>query len=139
MSSAAAFVEMDPTHAARRDDVAIEARIKAKGLTAARVTPAQIDALMVGVTVQTHHFPGTTTTVAMAFLPNGFSVGFGMSACASPQNFDAEEGVKNSTDNALRDAREQLWKLEGYALKQQLSEDAAWLAQADQARQGGFA
>jgi len=102
-------------------DAAIESEIKAKGLTAPRVTPHQIDALMAGVTVQTHRFPGTTTMVAMAFLSNGFSVGYGMSACASPENFDAEIGAKIATDNALKAAREELWKLEGYALKKQLT------------------
>lgn len=102
-------------------DAAIESEIKAKGLTAARVTPHQIDALMVGINLQTHHFPGTTTIVAMAFLPNGFSVGYGMSACASPENFNEEIGIKIATDNALKDARDQLWILEGYALKKEIS------------------
>lgn len=105
-------------------DAAIESEIKAKGLTAPRVTPAQIDALMHGVTVQTHHFPGTTTMVAVAFLPGGFSVGIGHSACASPANFDPEIGAKIAADNALKAARESLWELEGYALKKELAKPA---------------
>jgi len=103
------------------DDQAIEQEIQAKGLTAPRVTPGQINALMDGVTVQTHRFPGTTTMVAAAFLPSGFSVGFGISACASPENFNEEIGAKIATENAREDAREELWKLEGYALKLRLS------------------
>lgn len=46
----------------------IEQEIQRKGLTAPRVTPAQIDATIAHV--QYHVFPGTTTTVAC----NGISV-----------------------------------------------------------------
>lgn len=101
-------------------DAATESEIKAKGLTAPRVTPHQIDALMAGVKVKTHHFPGTTTMVAVAFSADGFSVGVGTSACASPENFDAELGAKIATANALKEARQKFWELEGYVLKKQL-------------------
>ena len=50
-------------------------------------------------------------------LQNGFTV-TGESACASPENFDAELGRKIARDNA----RNKIWALEGYLLKQRLSE-----------------
>lgn len=99
---------------------AIEQEIQAKGKTAARITPDQIDAMMGGVTVRTHVFEGTTTTIAVAFDTNGFSLATGLSACASPENFDREIGEKIATQNALTAAREELWRLEGYVLKKRL-------------------
>ncbi len=48
-------------------------------------------------------------------LENGFTV-TGESACASPENFDAEIGKKIAYDNA----REKIWLLEGYLLKENL-------------------
>lgn len=104
----------------RREDVAIESLIKEKGLNAPRVTPAQIDALLVGLEVKTNVFAGTTTTVAAAFLPNGFCVATATSACVDPANFDAEIGAKVATDKVLHAAREKLWELEGYCLKKEL-------------------
>jgi hypothetical protein len=47
---------------------------------------------------------------------NGYTV-VGKSACASPENFDAELGRKI----AWEDARKQIWALEGYALRNQLA------------------
>jgi hypothetical protein len=102
-------------------DQAIEQEIQAKGLTAPRVTPAQIDAMVASLTYKTHVFEGTTNTVAMAFLPNGFSVGIGQSASVSLENFNAEIGAKVAIANAEVAARNKLWELEGYVLKQRLS------------------
>lgn len=48
---------------------------------------------------------------------NGFTV-TGESACASPENFDAEIGRKIARQNAVN----KIWMLEGYLLKQKLSE-----------------
>ncbi|WP_249451677.1 Gp49 family protein, partial [Escherichia coli] len=42
----------------------------------------------------------------------------GESACASPENFDAEIGRKIARQNAVN----KIWMLEGYLLKQKLSE-----------------
>ncbi|GJG71287.1 hypothetical protein NIHE100087_17690 [Enterobacter hormaechei] len=50
-------------------------------------------------------------------LRNGFTV-TGESACASPENFDAEIGRKIARENAVNKIR----VLEGYLLKQKLSE-----------------
>ena len=48
-------------------------------------------------------------------LKKGFTV-TGESACASPENFDAEVGNKIAFENA----REKIWALEGYLLKERL-------------------
>ena len=96
----------------------IEQEIQAKGLTAARITPAGVDAKITAE--QYHVFPGTTLTVCCLILENGFTV-TGQSAAASPQNFDAEIGRKV----ARADAREKIWQLEGYLLRQRLHEGAA--------------
>lgn len=104
-----------------QNDTSTEDMIKAKGLTAPRVTKAQIDALMAALTFATHVAPGTTTTVAIAS-SDGFTVGLGMSACVSAENFDAEIGAKIAIENATAIAREKLWELEGYRLKRQLAE-----------------
>ena len=55
--------------------------------------------------------------VCEAFLPNGFSVGSGKSACVDPSNFDYELGCKYAQERAEKDAIDNLWMLEGYLLK----------------------
>jgi hypothetical protein len=55
----------------------------------------------------------------MIMLENGYTV-TGESACASPENFDAELGQKIARDNA----RNKIWQLEGYLLRQRLSDAA---------------
>lgn len=92
----------------------VEQEISDKGLNAPRVTPAMIDAAIVGEDY--HVFPGTTVTVACLKLRNGFTV-TGESACASPANFDQELGRKIARDNA----RSKIWALEGYALRERLA------------------
>jgi hypothetical protein len=92
----------------------IEAEIQQKGLNAPRLTPADIDAVIAGE--QYHVFDGTTLTVCCLHLRNGFTV-TGESASASPENFDAEIGRKIARQNA----REKIWALEGYLLKERLA------------------
>ncbi len=101
-------------------DNEIEQEIQNKGLNAPRVEPDQIDALVASLEYKYHVFPGTTCTVAAAFLPNGFVVAIGQSACASPDNFNAQLGAKIARANAEKEARAKLWELEGYALKKTL-------------------
>jgi len=96
-------------------EAAIEQEIQAKGLTAPRLTPAGLDAKITGE--QYHVFPGTTLTVCCLTLENGFAV-TGESAAASPGNFDAETGRKI----ARAEARDKIWQLEGYLLRQRLHE-----------------
>lgn len=102
------------------NDNAFEREIVAKGLTAPRITADQIEALCGSLTIKTHHFEGTSSTVALAILPNGFVAGVGHSASVSPENFDAGIGARIATQDALAQARKKLWEMEGYALKKQL-------------------
>jgi len=100
----------------------IETRIANLGLNAPRITPQRIDALMQAVTYSTHHVPGTTTVLATALMPSGFSLVTAESACASPENFNVTLGIEIAIAKAERLARDELWKLEGYRLKQTLHE-----------------
>lgn len=109
----------------------IEAELVAKGLNAPRLTPAHIDATIAGETY--HHFPGTTLTICVLTLFNGFTV-VGQSAAASPENFDADVGRRI----ARADAREKIWPLAGYLLKTRLWEaDQAFKASDKPAPSGG--
>ena len=115
------------------NDQAIEQEIKAKGLTAPRVTPADIEA-----NIASEHFFTAEQGAFAAFSPpagadvvppalslltfcvlvlrNGFTV-TGESACASPENFDAELGRKIARQNAIN----KVWPLLGYLLKEKLA------------------
>lgn len=112
------------------NDKAIEQEIQAKGLTAPRVTPADLEAniasewyINAGDGVKPDGFqppvpanhPLRLLTFCVLVLQNGFTV-TGESACASPENFDAELGRKIARQNAVA----KVWPLMGYALKQQL-------------------
>ncbi len=125
---------------------AIEQEIQAKGLTAPRITPADIEAAVVSEHYFTAHqgdakaveeaaFSGGSLdaaasrptpdalrllTFCVLVLRNGFTV-TGESACASPENFDAEVGRKIARQNALRE----VGKLEGYLLRERLHNAAA--------------
>lgn len=112
-------------------DDAIEREIVAKGLTAPRVTPDDIKANI----SSEHYFTAQDgkrgaaergaaigvypelelLTFCVLVLANGFTV-TGKSACASPENFDAEIGKKIAREDAIN----QLWPLMGYALKELL-------------------
>jgi Phage protein (N4 Gp49/phage Sf6 gene 66) family len=93
----------------------IEQEIQAKGLNAPRVTPAQIDAAIASEAYQV--FEGSCLTVCCLTLQNGFTV-TGESACASPANFNAELGRKIAREKA----RDKIWALEGYLLRQRLQD-----------------
>jgi hypothetical protein len=117
------------------NDQAIEQEIQAKGLTAPRITPAHIQACI----ASEHYFtareavfmsaktpeelmgigkshPLALLTFCVLVLRNGFTV-TGESACASPENFDAEIGRKIARENAVN----KVWMLEGYLLKEKLA------------------
>lgn len=96
------------------NEAAIESEIQAKGLNAPRLTPAKIDECI--VLSDYYVFPGTTLTVCALTLRNGFIV-TGESAAASAANFDEEIGRKIAYDNA----RGKIWALEGYLLRERLS------------------
>ncbi len=91
----------------------IEQEIQDKGLNAPRLTPALIDAQIISAAY--YVFPGTTLTVCCLTLRNGYTV-TGKSAAASPSNFDEEIGRKIAHENA----RNEIWALEGYRLKEAL-------------------
>jgi len=101
-----------------RKEAEVEQEIQDKGLNAPRLTPDAIDNTIVGSDY--HVFPGTTVTVACLQLRNGFTV-IGESACADPANFNEDMGRKIAYDNA----RNKIWQLEGYLLRQFLSEKEA--------------
>lgn len=81
-----------------------------------KVTKEQIDAIMVDVTYHVYRVPDTTTTIAVAFDKDGFSLGVGMSACVDPANFDAKLGAEYACLDAEKKAIAKLWELEGYRL-----------------------
>lgn len=112
----------------------IEQEIQAKGLTAPRITPADIEANIAsehyftaddglyGAMIQTgvtppelHATPLRLLTFCVLVLRNGFTV-TGESACASPENFDAELGRKIARQNAVS----KIWPLMGYELRSKL-------------------
>ncbi|QNU44374.1 hypothetical protein IDH70_04915 [Mixta calida] len=125
-------------------DKEIEQEIQAKGKTAPRVTPDHIESVIHSVSYFTamdgllgeaasncepdtrldeivfcdeDDSPLALLTFCVIVLKNGFTV-TGESACASPENFDAEIGRKIARENAIN----KVWMLEGYLLKQHLSE-----------------
>ena len=113
-----------------------EDEIKAAGAAVApRITPADIQANI----AYEHYFtaakacglipiegvdfcpprevcPLDLLTFCVLVLKNGFTV-TGESACASPENFNAEIGRKVARDNAVA----KIWPLMGYELKTKLS------------------
>ena len=91
----------------------LEKELNDKGLNAPRLTPEGIDATIYGTDY--HVFPGSQLTVCCITLVNGFTV-VGESACASPENFSAKIG----RDIAFNKARDKIWELEGYLLKNSL-------------------
>ncbi len=109
----------------------IEQMIKDKGLTAPRVTPEELQANIASA----HYFTAREAcegecggnggpypielgllTICVLVLRNGFTV-TGESACASPENFDAEIGRKIARQNA----EQKIWPLMGYHLKQRMT------------------
>ena len=126
------------------NDKSIEQEIQAKGKTAPRVTPADIEAnissehyftaedgidgAMANLNLHQAHkevdtdagerhpgYPFHLLTFCVLVLRNGFTV-TGESACASPENFDAEIGRKIARQNAVQ----KIWPLMGYELRTRL-------------------
>lgn len=101
--------------ASPENDQEIEYEIQNKNLNAARLTPAHIDSAINEILY--HRVPNTSTTICSLILTNGFVVN-GESASASIENFDEDMGKKIAYNNA----RDKIWALEGYLLKQKLYE-----------------
>ena len=122
--------DLDSLTSSRTDDHGIEQEIQAKGLTAPRITPAAIQANIIGEYyfnaregAEAASQGGNVYPVALGLLTfcvlvlkNGFTV-TGESACASPENFDADIGRKIARENAV----EKIWPLMGYELRSKLS------------------
>ena len=115
------------------NDQKIEQEIQAKGLNAPRVTPDAIEAEIASehfFTAGDAAFPDDAIassdfaaysalgllTFCILRLRNGFTV-TGESACASPENFDAEIGRKIARQNAVA----KIWPLLGFRLRDQLA------------------
>lgn len=100
------------------NDNQIEQEIQAKGLTAPRVTPADLDANIVHTEIVKHIAPsGQVLRWAVLTTRNGFAVAGKPSAAASSENDNAEIGEKVAIDNA----RAELWPIMGYALRTKLA------------------
>lgn len=109
-------------------DQAVEQEIQAKGLIAPRITPNDIQENIAYAHYFTaadgadkHHSIAQSLgllTFCVLVLRNGFTV-TGESACASPENFDAELGRKIARHNAEC----KIWPLMGYELKCRLSKE----------------
>lgn len=112
----------------------IEKEIQSKGLNAPRVRPADIQANIVNEQYFTAYegivgsevcnpsgavvgrgSPFELLTFCVLVLRNGFTV-TGESACASPENFDAEIGRRIARENAVS----KIWPLMGYELRSKL-------------------
>jgi hypothetical protein len=65
--------------------------------------------------VEYHHLTGTTMTICVITMENGFAV-TGESACVDPASFDKDIGETIAYDNAF----DKLWALEGYLLKERI-------------------
>ena len=96
-----------------KDEQAIESEIQSKGLNFPRLSPDDIDAVIVG---EDYHVFGGTLTVCCLALRNGFKVTV-ESSVVSAENFDVEIG----RSIARKNAREKIWELEGYALRERLA------------------
>lgn len=97
-------------------DSKIEQEIVARGLTAPRIMPGDIQALMDKIEYLTEQPSNTTSTFVHAFLDGKFLLATGHSACVTPENSNAGIGIKIAKAAAESKAREKLWELEGYRL-----------------------
>lgn len=124
-------------------DESIEQEIQSKGKTAPRVTPLSIETEIIsehyfrgldGATSQgeevqsiwhddqdfgVEKVPLGLLTFCVLVLRNGFTV-TGESACASPENFDAEIGRRIARENAVQ----KIWPMLGFRLRDKLAASA---------------
>ncbi len=106
------------------NDQSLEQQITALGLTAPRITPDQIDAMVEALSYHTYVIPGTTTTVASAIDPLGFVVAIDSASSVSAENFNEVFGRNAAISKAKAAAKKELWKLEGYRLSKNLHQAA---------------
>ncbi|WP_232733459.1 Gp49 family protein [Vibrio sp. HA2012] len=82
-----------------------------------KVEKSHIDALVASLEFKFARVEDTTVTGCWAYLPNGFKVGYGESACVDPNNFNEADGQKYAKERCIQNATNKLWELEGYLLK----------------------
>ena len=93
------------------DNAAIEQRIKDAGCNAPRLSPADIERVIVDVTYTT--MPSGKAMVCEITLANGFTVR-GESAVVKKENFREDIGREIS----YKRAHDKIWELEGYLLQE---------------------
>ncbi len=98
------------------NDQAIEQEILDKQLTSPRLSPEHIDDMIIAGSY--HVFPGTTVTVCCLTLRNGTKLVGTNYGAIDPKQHDWDRGKQE----AYNEAREQVWQLEGYLLRQRLHE-----------------
>lgn len=104
------------------NDQAIENEVQAKGLTAPRVTLADLQENVVDVEILKHVTKsGQVLRWAILTTRCGFAVVGNPSCAVSAENDDEELGTKVAIDNS----RGALWPLMGYALRDRLYVEAA--------------
>jgi hypothetical protein len=108
------------------NEKAIEAEIQAKGKTAPRITPEEVDQT-ISATYTCNAYDALVAlgvpvdeemkrmTICFMKLRNGFLI-TGESVCVSMDNYDPEIGGKVARDKA----RGKIWELEGYRLRSAL-------------------
>lgn len=100
----------------------IEKEIKAACLTAPRVTPEDLEANIVHTEIVKHiTHSGQVLRWAVLTTRNGFAVTGRPSCAVSPENDRPLIGENIAIDNA----RDELWALMGYALREKLAGGAA--------------
>lgn len=101
-------------------EASIEREIQAKGLTAPRLSPGDLDANIAHAEIVRHvSKSGQVLRWAILTTQNGFAVVGKPSVSVSPENDNAEIGEKVAVDNS----RNELWPLMGYALKEELARE----------------
>lgn len=97
---------------------AIERAIKAKGLDAPRLSPDDLDANIMHTDIVKHvSASGQVLRWAVLTTRSGYAVTGRPSVSVSPENDD--EGIGRQV--AVANARNELWPLMGYALKERLA------------------
>jgi hypothetical protein len=82
----------------------------------AKVAFEHIDSLTKSLTFKFERVGQTTVTGCWAFLPSGFQVGYGESACVDPANYVRADGEKYAKERCEANAKSKIWQLEGYLL-----------------------
>lgn len=86
-----------------------------------KVPISRIDSLLDQLEYKFELVKDTTVTGCWSFLPNGFQIGYGESACVDPKEYNQELGEKYARERCEADSKNKLWQFEGYMLMQELS------------------